>query len=79
VIDIRVFGIPDNVYGESICACVNTNQSGVKEKIEEISMGLPPHKKIRRIVLFNHPFPTNKNGKVDITALRKKVGGAYEL
>jgi len=79
VIDIRVFGLPDNVYGEIVCACVYTNKAGIKEKIEELSKDLPPHKQIRRIVLSNHPFPTNKNGKVDIKALRKQAGGAYEL
>jgi len=77
VIDIRVFGLPDNIYGEIVCACVYTKQVGIEKKIEEISKGLPPHKQIRRIVLFNNPFPTNKNGKVDITALRKQAGGAY--
>jgi len=74
LIDIRVFGFPDKVYGEIVCACVYTNQADIKEKIEEISKSLPSHKKIRKIGLFNHPFPTNKNGKVDITALRKQMG-----
>jgi len=74
LIDIRVFGFPDKVYGEIVCACVYTNQADIKEKIEEVSKSLPPHKKIRKIGLFNHPFPTNKNGKVDIAALRKQIG-----
>ena len=73
-IDIRVIGIPDDVYGESVCACVYTDQIDVINEIEEISKCLPVHKQIRRIVLFDQPFPTNKNGKIDYAALRKQVG-----
>jgi len=73
-IDIRVVGIPDDIYGESVCACVYSDQADIINKIEEISKCLPVHKQIRRIVLFNQPFPTNKNGKIDYTALRKKAG-----
>jgi acyl-CoA synthetase (AMP-forming)/AMP-acid ligase II len=79
VIDIRVFGLPDKVYGEKVCACIYTNEAGIKEKIEELSKKLPFHKQIRKIVLYNNPFPVNKNGKVDINVLRKQAGNTYEL
>jgi acyl-CoA synthetase (AMP-forming)/AMP-acid ligase II len=74
IIDVRVIGIPDNVYGEIICACVYTEHENVRGKIEEISAQLPRHKQIKRIIMFDNPFPTNKNGKIDTTALQKQVG-----
>jgi acyl-CoA synthetase (AMP-forming)/AMP-acid ligase II len=79
VIDIRIIGLPDRTYGEIVCACVYTRQKGTKEKIERVSSQFPRHKQIRKIVLFDRPFPTNKNGKVDIVALRTQAGDEYEL
>jgi len=74
VLDIRVFGQPDEILGESVCACIYTLDDSVKKHILNISRSFPYYKKIRKIFLFNQPLPTNKNGKVDITALRQKVG-----
>jgi acyl-CoA synthetase (AMP-forming)/AMP-acid ligase II len=79
VLDIRIIGLPNSVYGELICACVYTHSNGVKEQILEISNRLPHYKQIRRVILFDRPFPTNKNGKADITALRHLAGGVNEL
>jgi acyl-CoA synthetase (AMP-forming)/AMP-acid ligase II len=79
VLDIRIVGVPDSVYGELICACIYTNSNEVKKKILELSNTLPFHKQIRRVILFDKPFPTNKNGKVDITALRRLADKVNEL
>jgi len=74
ILDIRVFGQPDEILGESICACVYALNDSVERQITDISNSFPSYKQIRKIILFNQPFPTNKNGKVDITALRLKAG-----
>lgn len=75
VINVCVIGIPDEITGESICACVHTQTKGVKEKIEEISKLLPAYKRISKIVLFGDGFPLNKNGKIDIESLKGYVNG----
>lgn len=79
VIDVRVFGIPDEVFGELICACVYSDSDETKERILELSTTLPTYKQIRKVIILDNPFPTNKNGKVDITALRKLAGEKNEL
>jgi acyl-CoA synthetase (AMP-forming)/AMP-acid ligase II len=79
VIDIRVIGLPDKVYGELVCACVYSLASGITEQILEISKKLPYFKQIRRVIIFDKPFPTNKNGKADIVALRCQAGANNEL
>lgn len=75
VINVCVIGIPDEITGESICACVHTKTKEVKEKIEEISKSLPTYKRISKIVLFDQGFPLNKNGKIDIESLKGYVNG----
>lgn len=75
VISVCVIGIPDEITGESICACVHTQTEEVKEKIEEISRSLPAYKRISRIVLFDNGFPLNKNGKIDMGLLKGYVNG----
>lgn len=75
VIDVCVIGIPDEITGERICACVHTQTKEVKEKIEEISKSLPAYKRISKIVFFDNGFPLKKNGKIDIESLKGYVNG----
>lgn len=77
--DVRVIGLPDKVFGETVCACVYTESANMEEKIEAVSKALPQHKQIRKICLFDQPFPVNTNGKTDIRALRKIVDERYTL
>lgn len=79
IVDVRVIGIPDKVFGETVCACVYTEDADMEEQIEAVSKTLPKHKQIRKICLFDRPFPVNTNGKVDIRALRKMVDERYVL
>lgn len=70
VLDARVFGIPSDVYGELICACVYTKSDGMEGRVRSLSEGLPPYKQIKRLKIMSEPFPTNINGKVDMKALK---------
>lgn len=70
VLDVRVFGIPNDIYGELVCACVYSQKAGMEERVRALSESLPQHKQIKRIKIMSEPFPTNINGKVDIEALK---------
>lgn len=70
VLDTRVFGIPNDAYGELICACIYTKSTDLEERVRMLSERLPPHKQIKKLKIISEPFPTNINGKVDIKALK---------
>ena len=70
VLDARVFGIPSDAYGELVCACVYTESAGMEERVRSLSKSLPPYKQIKRLKIMSEPFPTNRNGKVDMEALK---------
>jgi acyl-CoA synthetase (AMP-forming)/AMP-acid ligase II len=79
VIDVRIIGLPDEVFGESICACIYTNVDEIKARILELTKDFPSYKQIRKVIILKKPFPTNKNGKVDILKLREMAGELSEI
>jgi acyl-CoA synthetase (AMP-forming)/AMP-acid ligase II len=78
-IDARVIGLPDEVFGESICAFIYTQAHDIKSKIIDLTKELPSYKQIRKFFIFNQPFPTNKNGKVDLLKLKQMAGETNEV
>jgi O-succinylbenzoic acid--CoA ligase len=64
-----VFGVPDEEWGEVVCAAVVPEGADVSvhvlsEAIQELREGLAPFKRPRRIAVVE-ALPTNATGKVD--------------
>jgi len=69
---VKVIGIPDEHYGEEICACVILRQGETmsEEEVRDIiRRNLAPYK-VPRYVLFFDSFPTSSQGKVIIGELQ---------
>ena len=74
-----VVGVPDEKYGEELCACIKVkpNESVSSEDIREFCLGRISHFKIPRYVRFLDEFPLTTSGKVQKFALAKS--SAMEL
>jgi fatty-acyl-CoA synthase len=73
VMEVAVFGIPDEVYGESVCAAVvliNAQTLNEQEIIDFCSSRLSSYKKPKRVD-FIVELPKNATGKVTKNALRE--------
>lgn len=73
VLEAAVFGIPDEVYGEAVCAAVVAKRGyelQEKEIIDFCASKLSGYKKPKKVV-FLEELPKNANGKVTKTVLRE--------
>jgi len=62
---VCVFGIPDETWGELVCAAVVADDPSVVDRIvEHAIVHLSPHKRPRRIALVDQ-IHVNANGKPD--------------
>ena len=68
-----VVGVPDDRYGEELCACLKLKVgSHVKEReVQEFCKGKISHYKIPRYVRFVDDFPLTTSGKVQKFLLAK--------
>jgi O-succinylbenzoic acid--CoA ligase len=65
VTDVCVFGVPDEVWGEIVCAAIVADDASVIDRV--VSHGaarLSPYKRPRRVALVDR-IPVTANGKVD--------------
>jgi fatty-acyl-CoA synthase len=69
----HVVGVPDDKYGEELCACVKVRPDARVsiEEIREFCRGSISHFKIPRYVRFMDEFPLTSSGKVQKFALAK--------
>lgn len=69
VLDVSVIGVPDEVYGEQVCACVVLHE-GVEpsdqtaEDLRSFCRGRLAHFKVPKYVRFVDSFPMTVSGKV---------------
>jgi fatty-acyl-CoA synthase len=73
VLEVAVIGIPDEVYGESVCAIVvrkRGQQLEAEEVIEYCASRLSGYKKPKRVDFIGE-LPKNANGKVTKNVLRE--------
>jgi acyl-CoA synthetase (AMP-forming)/AMP-acid ligase II len=73
ILEAAVFGIPDEVYGESVCAVVVAKKGhslGQQEIIDFCASKLSSYKKPKRVE-FIEDLPKNANGKVTKNVLRE--------
>lgn len=78
---VYVVGVPDEKYGEELCACVQLKQGkgADSEDIRAFCRGKIAHFKIPRYVRFVDEFPLTASGKVQKFALARSSGQALGL
>jgi fatty-acyl-CoA synthase len=75
ILDVQCVGVPDEKFGEELCACV-VLRPGVESSVEEIRefcRGQIAHYKVPRYVKFVDSFPMTVTGKVQKFLLRQQV------
>ncbi|NLO85046.1 MAG: AMP-binding protein [Clostridiales bacterium] len=71
--DVQVVGLPDEKYGEEVCACVILREGAVAtetELIEFVKKGLSKFKAPRYVILMDE-FPMTASGKIQKFKLRE--------
>ena len=79
--DVQCVGVPDDRYGEELCACVVLRQgmSATEEEIREFCRGQIAHYKIPRYVRFVEGFPMTVTGKIQKYLLRQQMADEMGL
>jgi fatty-acyl-CoA synthase len=75
IADVQVFGVPDERYGEEICAWVRlrAGESLTEEEVRGFCHGQIAHYKIPRYVRFVDEFPMTVTGKMQKFIMRAKM------
>ncbi|MCL1854507.1 MAG: AMP-binding protein, partial [Clostridia bacterium] len=71
--DVQAVGVPDEKYGEAVCACVILKEgrtAAEEELIHFVKSGLSRHKAPRYILFMDH-FPMTASGKIQKYKLRE--------
>jgi fatty-acyl-CoA synthase len=73
--DVYVVGVPDNRYGEELCAWVRLRdgQTASVEEVKDFCRGQIAHYKIPRYVKFVEDFPMTVTGKVQKFVIREQM------
>jgi len=72
---VQVFGVPDQKYGEEICAWVilKAGEQATDDEIRDFCRGQIAHYKIPRYVRFVDEMPMTVTGKVQKFAMRERM------
>ncbi len=75
ILDVQVFGVPDDRYGEEICAWVRLREGeqSNEEEIRGFCRGQIAHYKIPRYIKFVTEFPTTVTGKIQKYVMRREM------
>lgn len=75
VLAVQVFGVPDEKYGEEVCAWITLRQgeSATVEEIRDFCRGQIAHNKIPRHVKFVEAMPMTVTGKVQKFIMREQM------
>lgn len=81
VADVQVFGVPDEKYGEELCAWIRLSEGETAEagEIAEFCRGRISHNKIPRYVRFVDSYPMTVTGKVQKFVMRERMIEELEL
>ncbi|HXY91285.1 MAG TPA: AMP-binding protein [Acidimicrobiia bacterium] len=73
VADVQVVGVPDEKYGEELCAWVRLKdgEAAADDDIREFCRGQLAHFKVPRYVLFVDEFPMTVTGKIRKVEMRE--------
>jgi len=79
--DVQCIGVPDQKYGEELCACVvlKPGITSTPEEIKEFCRGQIAHYKIPRYVKFVDEFPMTVTGKIQKFVLRQMMADELGL
>jgi fatty-acyl-CoA synthase len=73
--DVQVIGVPDDKYGEELCAWIRMREGAqplTAESVREFATGRLAHYKIPKYVLVVDDFPLTVTGKVRKVEMREK-------
>ncbi len=75
IADVQVVGVPDEKYGEEVCACIVVKQGSalLAEEVRTFCRGQIAHYKIPRHVLFMDGYPMTVTGKIQKFILRAQA------
>ena len=76
VLDAQVIGVPDERYGEELCAWIRMREGAeplTPESVREFADGRLAHYKIPRYVMVVEEFPMTVTGKVRKVEMREKT------
>jgi fatty-acyl-CoA synthase len=73
--DVQIFGVPDDRYGEELCAWirVRSGETLTTEEVQAFCQGQIAHNKIPRYVEFVEEFPMTVTGKIQKFLMREAV------
>ena len=75
ILDVAVVGVPDDKYGEAVCACIRLREGATlqAEEIQEFCRAQIAHYKVPRYVRFVDSFPLTVTGKVQKYLIREQL------
>jgi len=81
VLDVQCVGVPDERYGEELCACivVRPGESVDETEIRAFCSGQIAHYKIPRYIRFVDAFPMTVTGKIQKYLLRQQIAAELGL
>ena len=73
--DVAVVGLPDERYGEEVCAWIrlSANEEASEEEIREFCRDQIAHYKIPRFIRFVDAFPMTVTGKIQKFLIREQM------
>ncbi len=79
--DVQVFGVPDDRYGEELCAWIvlSEGQSVSDEDIRDFCRGQIAHYKIPRYISFVTEYPMTVTGKIQKFIMREQMVEELQL
>jgi fatty-acyl-CoA synthase len=81
VLDVQCIGVPDQKYGEELCACI-VLRPGVEcgeDEIRDFCKGQIAHYKVPRYIRFVSGFPMTVTGKIQKYLLRQQMANDLGL
>ena len=77
--DVQVFGVPDQRYGEELCAWIKVKPGETlsEENVKAFCQGKIAHYKVPRHIRFVGDFPMTVTGKIQKFVMREQM--AQEL
>lgn len=79
--DVQVIGVPDQKYGEELCACiiVREGQTLTEDEVKQFCKNEIAHYKVPRYVHFVDSFPMTVTGKIQKYLMRQEIKKALNL
>jgi fatty-acyl-CoA synthase len=78
--DVQVFGVPDDKYGEEVCAWIRLRAGATTNEAEIVAFckDAISHQKVPRFIRFVDEFPMTVTGKVQKYLMRERMAGELQ-